>query len=232
MEPAELAEHLDRLRRGLAEIGTRVEHQLLELDAALDRRRDPPAQEFSTSSATRPSSDGSISFCFGAARVCISTSAAPVSAHTSASAGSRSPLTSLTIAAPDSIAAAGHLRLVGVDRHERAELTGDPLDYRDHRAVSSAGPTAGRLVTPDSPPIRSGPRRRRAARSRTRPAPGWSASRRLRERVGAGIDDSHQPWPAAQRERPARGAQRSRRRRHSEPIPSACSPTPSASASS
>ena len=58
-----------------------------------------------TSSTIRPSKDGSSSFCFGAARVCITTSAAPVSAHTSASSGSRRPLTSLTMQAPASIAA-------------------------------------------------------------------------------------------------------------------------------
>ena len=42
----------------------------------------------------------------GATAVCISTNPAPDAAHTSASRGSRSPETSLTIAAPASIAAA------------------------------------------------------------------------------------------------------------------------------
>ena len=42
---------------------------------------------------------------FGSTRVCMSTSAAPLRAQTSASAGSRSPETSLTIAAPAAIAA-------------------------------------------------------------------------------------------------------------------------------
>ena len=44
--------------------------------------------------------------CLGGAAVCITTSAAPLCAQTSASAGSRRPLTSLTIAAPAAIAAA------------------------------------------------------------------------------------------------------------------------------
>ena len=57
------------------------------------------------SAITRPSRLGSNSFCFGAARVCIRISAAPVSAQTSASSGSRNPLTSLTIEAPAAIAA-------------------------------------------------------------------------------------------------------------------------------
>ena len=43
---------------------------------------------------------------WAAPRVCITTSAAPVRAQTSASSGSRRPLTSLTIAAPAAIAAA------------------------------------------------------------------------------------------------------------------------------
>ena len=44
-------------------------------------------------------------FRLGSPTVWVTTSAAPVAAHTSASAGSRRPLTSLTIAAPAAIAA-------------------------------------------------------------------------------------------------------------------------------
>ena len=51
-------------------------------------------------------------------------------AQTSASSGSRRPLTSLTIRAPACDRGARDRRLVGVDRDERAELAGEALDQR------------------------------------------------------------------------------------------------------
>ncbi len=63
------------------------------------------ARKRCTSSTMRPSRPGSWCLVLGGAMVCMSTSAAPVCAHTSASSGSRRPLTSLTIEAPAAIAA-------------------------------------------------------------------------------------------------------------------------------
>jgi len=85
----------------------------------------------STSATIRPSNEASRSFCFGAARVCISTRPAPVSAHTSASKGSRSPLTSFHDRGARSDRGAGNRRLVRIDGDQHVELGRDTLDQRD-----------------------------------------------------------------------------------------------------
>ena len=150
VQPLELAQRLDRLRRRLAEVGTRVEHQLLERHArGRPRARSARAETARRPSTTRPSSVGSSSFCLGAARVCISTRPAPVS---------RAHVGKLRVAQPadvvDDRRAGGDRRardggLVGVDRDQRAELARDVLDQRhdpldllrrvDRRAVGDAG---------------------------------------------------------------------------------------------
>ena len=103
----EAAEQLDRLRRRLGEVRPRIEDELLLAHAARARERRSAREERDDVGDDVVVVDaGSCRRCLGAARVCMSTSAAPVAAQTSASSGSRSPLTSLTITAPAAIAAA------------------------------------------------------------------------------------------------------------------------------
>ena len=117
---------------------------------------------------------GSCRRCLGAARVCMSTSAAPVRAQTSASSGSRSPLTSLTITAPAAIAASATSGLyVSTETVAPSSPTSRSISGTT-RAISSSTSTAGRSVIPDSPPtsrmsapaaISSRPSATRASRS-------------------------------------------------------------------
>ena len=132
----------------------------------------------STSATTRPSNDGSSSFCFGAARVCMITSAgAGLGAHI----GERR-IAQAAHVVDDRRAGrdrrAGHRRLVRVDRHQRPEPAGDPLDQRHdpldllrrrHRRPRWSRRTRRRYRSPR--------RRPRAARARARRDPRGFAQR-------------------------------------------------------
>ena len=113
----------------LAKSGPGSSSDLLGRHAALDGERDALAQERARRRPPRRRRSGRSRTCLGSARVCMTTSAAPLRAATSASSGSRRPLTSLRIAAPAATAARRDLRLPGVDRDEHA-LGGEPLDQR------------------------------------------------------------------------------------------------------
>ena len=88
---------------------------------------------------------------FGAERVCVITSAAPVSAHAPAMLSSLSPLTSLIIAAPASSAArATGPRQVSTDTS--APSAARRSTSGTTREISSSTGTASVSVRPDSPP--------------------------------------------------------------------------------
>ena len=172
-----------------------------------------------TSAPTSPSSVGSRSFSFGAARVCISTSAAPVPAHTSASSGSRSPLTSLTIAAPAAIAACATAGLyVSTDTTAPSSRVTRSISGTT-RSISSSGATGGRFVTPDSPPMSmmSAPASSSDRASSTRSSSVRSPPASENE-SGRGVDDAHQPRPTAELERARCREQGERRRGHTSYI--------------
>ena len=82
----------------------RVEHDLLRRDAVLARQRHALGEERAHVGDDVVVVRGR-SFASGSARVCMITAPRRSPAQTSASAGSRRPLTSLTIAAPAAIAA-------------------------------------------------------------------------------------------------------------------------------
>ena len=98
------------------------------------------------------------------------TSPAPVSAQTSASSGSRSPLTSLTITAPAATAARATAGLYVSTDTRAPSSRGDPFDERHHALDLLPRRHGGRLVTPDSPPMSmmSAPASSRSAARRTR----------------------------------------------------------------
>jgi hypothetical protein len=127
----------------------------------------------------------------GAARVCSTTSAAPASATASASAGSRSPLTSLIIAAPAASAARATWGLNVSTRH-RHPLGGEALDERHHALRLDGG--KARLVVGDAAlgadvdqvgALGDELQRVTDLRVERRPA------HRVGERVGARVDDPH-----------------------------------------
>ena len=105
VQALDLGEQLDRLGGRLGEVRARVDDQLLAVHAGGERQRDALAQEREHLADDVPVEIRVLQAFAGRARVCITTSAAPVCAHSSASAGSRRPLTSLTILAPAAIAA-------------------------------------------------------------------------------------------------------------------------------
>ena len=194
----------DGLRGRLGEVRPGIEDQLL------DRDRPPPAQHRSACAGTRRprsprphTSPGSSSVPFGSTAVCMSTSAAPVDAHNAARRVSRSPDTSLTIAAPASIAAAATSYLyVSIDVRTSSLARARDQCF-DTRAISSAAETAGRSPRADSPPMSmmSAPAAT-SARPALHPHRQWLLAALVRERVRRGVEDPHQQGAGAQRQRP------------------------------
>ena len=136
---AERAQHLDRLRRRLAEVRPGIERSAARTPRRAERASAiRSAGSSRTSSTTSSSRLGSSSFCLGAARVCISTSAG---AGLSADVGQLGVAQAADVV--DDRRAGGdrgarHRRLVGVDRDERAELAGDRSISGTTRSISSS----------------------------------------------------------------------------------------------
>ncbi len=105
VETVELAEQSDGLRGGLREVRPGVHEELLGADAPLEGDVDALAEEGEDLRGDVRVEVGVLEAVAGGRAVCITTSAAPVAAQMSARAGSRRPLTSLTMRAPASIAA-------------------------------------------------------------------------------------------------------------------------------
>ena len=217
VQVAERAHHLDRLRRRLAEVGPGIERS-----AARTPRRARGASEIRsarnvrTSSTTPPVEARVEQLLLGRrARVHQHQAGAGLSAHVG----------QLGVAQAADVV---DDRRAGRDRRPRhrpaCRCRPTPARRAHRRPARSAAPrarspprasTAGRLVTPDSPPmsITSAPLEisdsasaTRASSVRGRPAVG--------ERVRRGVDDPHQPRPAAELDVAARAAKRPPRRDH------------------
>ncbi len=126
----ERAEHFDRLERGLRKIGPRIEHHLLDRDASPDRDFDLLAQELldiRCGSTVEPWVEQLL--LRGGARVHEHKRRARLGADFS----KRRIAQAADIVddrRPGRDRGARHLRLIGVDRHRRAEIAAHPLDHR------------------------------------------------------------------------------------------------------
>ena len=165
-QPLEVAQHRDRLRRRLGEVRARVEHELLVA-------RRPGARATAHALAQERHDVGDDVVVVGEAlvlrrraRVHDDERRARRARRASASAGSRSPLTSLIIAAPASQRRVGDAALVRVDRdadalgHQRARTSGTT------RAASVLGGALGAVgdarLAADVDEVGARPRRARA----------------------------------------------------------------------
>jgi hypothetical protein len=232
MQAVERAQRLDRLRRRLTEVRARIEDQLLQGDAALERQRDPFAQKQLDIGSDPPVQRLIEQLLLGRrARV----------HHDQPRAGLRTHVRERRIQQTADVVddrSTGFdrrqrdLGLVGVDGHDRVQLPSGALDHRDNpldlllgrdrRTVGDPG------FTTDVDQIGAFGQQRLCARNALLERLSLAG---VGERVRRRVDDPHQPRPASKRERSAGRSQRTGGRGHHAPIPSARASSVNASTS-
>ena len=188
----EAAQQLDRLRRVLAEVGAGADQEPLVRHARRACDLEPLGQQGASRRRPRRRSAGRTSFCFGRARVCVTTSAAPDDAHSVGHLGVDQAAGVVHDRRARLDRGLCHRGLVRVDGHDRALPPRARAISGATRSISSCGSTGGRFVTPDSPPTSS-----RSAPSASSSQPSFSprieilAGPGIRERVGRRVQDAH-----------------------------------------